>query len=91
MMINAFTRRLNRRFTALIHKGEVHSDISLITELGRGGVLELIPEVQVALRAKHPPAEPANPDVLLQGEVPTVNPILFESLTSDVRNTALAT
>ena len=86
------TSKLNRRFAALIRKGEVHSAISLITEYGKGGVLELTPEVRAALRTKHPQAEPANPDVLLQGEVPTVNSILFESLTGDlVRKTALAT
>lgn len=86
------TPKLNRRFAALIRKGEVHSAISLITEHGKGGVLELTPEVRAALRTKHPQAKPANPDVLLQGEVPTVNSILFESLTGDVvRKTALAT
>ena len=86
------TSKLNRRFAALIRKGEVHSAISLITEHGKGGVLELTPEVRAALRTKHPQAKPAIPDVLLQGEVPAVNPILFESLTGDVvRKTALAT
>ena len=84
------TSKLNRHFAALIRKGEVHSAISLITEHGKGGVLELTPEVRAALRTKHPQAKPAIPDVLLQ--VPAVNPILFESLTGDVvRKTALAT
>ena len=66
------------------HKGEVHSAISLITEHGKGGVLELTPEVRATLKKKHPQAEPANLDMLIQGEVPTVNPIVFESLTGDV-------
>lgn len=57
------TSKLNRRFAALIRKGEVHSAISLITEHGKGGVLELTPEVRAALRTKHPQAKPANPDV----------------------------
>jgi hypothetical protein len=52
------TSKLNRRFAAL-----VHSAISLITEHGKGGVLELTPEVRAALRTKHPQAKPANPDV----------------------------
>ena len=79
-------------FAALIRKGEVHSAISLITEHGKGGVLELTPEVRAALRTKHPQAKPANPDVLLQWEMPAVNSILFESLTGDVvRKTVLVT
>ena len=39
------TSKLNQRFAALIGKGEVHSAISLITEHGKGGILELTPEV----------------------------------------------
>ena len=86
------TTKLNRRFAALIRKGEIHAAISLITEHGKGGILDLTPEVQAALRKKHPQAKPADADVLIQGEVPTVNPILFEDLTGDVvRKTALTT
>ncbi len=89
---NTTATKLNRRFAALIGKGAVHSAISLITEHGKGGVLDLTPTVRAALRSKHPQAKPANPEVLIQGEVPTINPILFESLTGDVvRKTALAT
>ena len=86
------TSKLNRRFAALIRKGEVNSAISLITEHGKGGVLELTPEVRAALRTKHPQAKSANPEALLQGEAPVINPILFGSLTGEVaRKTALAT
>ena len=86
------TSKLNRRFAALIRKGEVNSAISLITEHGKGGVLELTPEVRAALRTKHPQAKSANLEALLQGEAPVINPILFESLTGEVaRKTALAT
>ena len=41
---------------------------------------------------KHPPAQPVNPDVLVRGELPTVDPIVFDELTGDVmRRAALAT
>ena len=54
-------------------------------------MLELIPEVSEALKAKHPHAQPVDPNVLIQGSAPTVNPILFETLTGEVvRETALA-
>ena len=85
------THRLNRRFADLFSKGEIHAALSLITEHGKGGVLELTPEVREALKAKHPHAQPVDPDVLIQGSSPTVNPILFETLTGEVvRETALA-
>ena len=45
-----------------------------------------------ALKSKHPKAQPANPEVLLHGGIPTVNPILFECITGDtIRKSALAT
>ena len=51
------TLKLNRRFAALISKGEIHAAISLITERGKGGALKLMhPEVKEARRAKHPEA-----------------------------------
>ena len=86
------TTKLNRCFAVLIRKGEVHSTISPIADHGKSEVLEVTPEVQAALRTKHPQAKPANPDVMIQGEVPKVNSILFESLTGDaVQKAALAT
>ncbi len=70
----------------------MHSAISLITEYGKGRLLELTPEVRTELKRKHPKAKPANPEALIQGDALIVNPILFESLTGEVvRKTALAT
>ena len=67
------TERLNRRFAFLLSKGDIHAAISLITEHGKGGMLELTPEVRAALLDKHPPAQLPNPDVLICGEIPTVH------------------
>lgn len=90
--IGMTTEKLNRRFALLIGKGNIHAAISLITEHGKGGVLDLTPEVRAALQSKHPLAQPMDPDVLLQGEPLEVNPVLFEALTGDVvRKAALAT
>ena len=86
------SHKLNLRFAALVSKGNIHAAISLITEHNKGGVLELTPEVRSALQAKHPKAQPAHPKALLHGELPKINPILFESITGDtVRRSALAT
>ena len=46
---------------------EIHAAISLITEDGKGGVLELTHEVQEALQAKHPEPQPAFIEALIQG------------------------
>ena len=84
--------KINRRFAALISKGDIHAAINLITEHGKGGVLALTPEVREALKAKHPPAQRADPEVLLSGDPPTVHPILFEGLTGHtIRKVALGT
>ena len=85
------SHKLNRRFASLVGKGNIHAAISLITEYNKGGILDLTPEVRSILDAKHPKAQPASPDVLLRGEIPAINPILFECLTDvTIRNTALA-
>jgi hypothetical protein len=77
---------------ALVSKGNIHAAITLITEHHKGGILELTPDVRSALKAKHPKAQPANPEVLLHGEPPAAHPILFECITGDtIRRSALAT
>ena len=83
------SHKLNRRFAAPVSKGIIHAAISLITEHNKGGVLQLTPEVRNALKSKHPKAQPANPEVLLHGEIPAVNPILFAG--DIIRKSALAT
>ena len=71
-------------------KGEINAALSLIPENGKGGVLQLTLEVRAALRAKHPSAQPAA-EVLLPGEPPVVNPIIFEGFIGiTIRRTALA-
>ena len=46
--------KINRRFSGIISNGENHTAISLITEHGKGGVLEVTPEVLEVLKEKHP-------------------------------------
>ena len=85
------SHKLNRRFATLVGKGNIHAAISLITEYNKGGILDLTPEVRSTVKAKHPKAQPTSPEVLLQGDIPVVNPILFECLTdSTIPKTALA-
>ncbi len=86
------TAKLNRRFSQLIAKGNIHAAITLITEQGKGGVMPLTQQVCAALQEKHPAAQPADSIALISGEPPQVNPIIFEAVTGDVvRKAALAT
>ena len=47
-------------------------------------MLALTPEVCDALKEKHPKAQPANQDALLQGEIPSIHPILFDCINDSV-------
>lgn len=76
--------KLNRCFAALVSKGNIHAAISLITENNAGSVLTLIQEVCDALKEKHPKAQPASQDALLQGEIPSIHPILFDCIDDSV-------
>ena len=58
------SHKLNRRFAALVSKGNIHAAMSLITEYNKGGVLDLTPEVRSALKVKHPKAQSANPEAM---------------------------
>ena len=55
------TSKLNRHSAALIRKGEVSSAISLITECGKGGVLELTPEEYTSCTEDKAPSETHKP------------------------------
>ena len=44
------------------------------------GVLPLSQNVLQELISKHPPAQPANPDVLMSGEIPFVDPAQFNNI-----------
>jgi hypothetical protein len=87
-----FQNDITRRFTNLMLVGKVNAAIRLVTEQGKGGVLPLSHDVQVALQKKHPPAQPANPDVLLSGCLQDLHPIRFAGITADIiRQCALQT
>ena len=72
-------QKLNRRFSALISKGNIHAAISIITEYGMGGVLKLTPVLCVLPSKASIPyiAQPKDPDSLLQGELLKVSSIIL--------------
>ena len=87
-----------RKFASLITDGKLRSALAQLEEDNGGGVLNLDDRVDGVtvrdiLAAKHPPAEPAHPDAIVQGVLPPrPHPVRFESLTGDVvRRVALNT
>ena len=87
-----------KRFASLVTKGKLGTALAHLKEDASTGVLNLDDRigndtVRDILTAKHPPAAPAHPDAISQGDPPAPpHPICFESLTRDVvRRAALNT
>ena len=89
-----------RTFRDLVGHGHIHQAIrSLSDNPERGGSLRMEDVVQVSdeprsvhdiLREKHPHAQPAAQEALLEGEAGSINPVIFDSLTAAlIRQTAL--
>ena len=74
----------SRRFKELMQKGNVNGAIKLLTNNMKGGILPLNNETMELLRTKHPEGKEAIEDALLPGEVPMVQPIIFESIDEDM-------
>ena len=71
----------------------------MLSKNGTGGVLRLddtintndtTRSVKETLKSKHPPSQPAVPDVCVQGNPPQVHPITYEAINATlIRSTAL--
>ena len=94
--------QLPRSFAKLMFQGKTQAALQLLLDKGRGRVLHLndittskdsTPStVRDVLRSKHPPGQPASPDVIIGGEPPEFHPIVFESVNAAlIRSTALRT
>ena len=60
--------------------GKVNAAMRLLDDKSCSGVLQLSDETMRVLQSKHPQAIPAFKEVLLNGEVPFVDPILFSAI-----------
>ena len=75
-----------------MQKGNVNGALKLLTDNMENGILPLNEETLAALRMKHPNAAPADPEILLPGELPVVHPIRYENINSEeIRKAALKT
>ena len=89
---------LARSFPNLMFTGKCKAALDLLSNAQNGGVLHLhdhidpsdplSPTVRDVLVEKHPPPQPAKNDCILQEEIETPHPIIFESLDASVIRSA---
>ena len=72
--------QLSKGFSNLMLQGRVNAALKLLEQQGSAGFLPLSDEVLCDLQNKHPPACPADESVLIPGETPTVDPVIFEDI-----------
>ena len=85
---------LARTFANLMFKGKCKAAFDLISDSERGGIHQLdafinpndpsSPSVREVLLQKHPPAQQAHPDCIVDGEPQELHPVVFESLDASV-------
>eukprot|EP00117_Sycon_ciliatum_P033760 scpid33457/ scgid2782/ len=79
-----------RDFASMVTRGKLKAALNILEDDTPGGVLDLDEKigndtVRDILISKHPDAQPAKPDALLEGDAPAPpHPIQFESLTREV-------
>lgn len=98
---NFDNERLSRSFANLMFQGKTQAALRLLSKQSRGGVLHLDDytdtengqrKVRDILSEKHPPAQPAHHDALINDDPPDIHPVLFESLDARmIRSAALHT
>ena len=69
---------ISRKFKELMQKGNINGAIKLVTNNMSGGVLPLNNQTLELLRSKHPVGKEIEEDALVPGEIPTVEPIIFD-------------
>ena len=73
-------------------QGKVHAALMLLEKEASNGILNLTDEVISDLKSKHPDGADANDSVMLTGEIPFVDPVMFENLNeSTISRAALKT
>ena len=93
-----------RSFANLMFKGKTEAALKLLSQKGRGRVLQATQLVDItnpssltvldSLKSKHPPAQPAISNALPPEfpETPQIHPVIFDSIdASTIRSSALAT
>ena len=98
-MRNVSEDQLSKVFSCLVIQGKINAALRYLSDNTKGGVLFLNAviddqgtTVRESLHMKHPQQQPLNEEVLLQGPVDDISPVIFEKITgSAIRSAALRT
>ena len=83
---------LAKTFSKLMLQGKTHAALKLLEKGASNGILGLSDDVISNLKSKHPDAADADESVLLKGDVPFVDPVMFEHIDeSTISKAALRT
>lgn len=84
--------RLAKTFAKLVLEGKINAAMKLLDHQGGSGVLPLSQSTIDELKRKHPEASEADPSMLLDGEPPFVDPVMFQNIDeSTIMSAALRT
>ena len=72
---------LSKTFAKLMFEGNVKAAMKLLDEQDSAGVLTLSQSTINELKRKHPEANEADPSVLIDGQMPFVDPVMFHNIT----------
>ncbi len=85
-------KEITKEFIKKMSKGNVNGAIKLLSRNMSNGILPLDAEIFNALKQKHPPPEPADPDILLDDTPIKLHPVRFDEINGDmIRQSALRT
>ena len=73
-----------KKFRNHMLRGNVNAALRLLSRTGKSGVLEMNDETMEQLYEKHPAGEPLNDEMLLQGPIRYVHPVIFDEMNEDM-------
>ena len=73
-------QKISMKFKHLMQKGNVSGALKLLTNNMSNGILPLTDETLHLLRTKHPEIQNAHEEVLLQGAIKQVHPVVYEAM-----------
>ena len=80
--------RSAKTFAKLVLEGKINAAMKLLDQQSSGGVLPLSQSTINELKRKHPEASEADPSLLIDGQPPFVDPVMFQNITETTISTA---
>ena len=78
----------SKHSTKLMMQGKVHAALRLLDQEASVGIAELNNETMEALKKLHPTATEASEDILLTGDIPFFDPVVFTNINEKAIATA---